>query len=61
MIKKAAILGLLAAALAGTAWAQSDRDNEDVPKAFSIWTTFSSSSWRTTATSKSLTIPTNRT
>jgi len=34
MIKKAAILGLLAAALAGTAWAQSDRDhdNDDVPK-----------------------------
>jgi hypothetical protein len=32
MIKKTAILGLLAAALAGTAWAQSDRDNEDVPK-----------------------------
>jgi phosphatidylinositol-3-phosphatase len=32
MIKKAAILCLLAAALAGTAWAQSDRDNDDVPK-----------------------------
>ena len=32
MIKKAAILGLLAAALAGTAWAQSDRDNDDAPK-----------------------------
>jgi len=34
MIRKAAILGLLAAALAGTAWAQGDRDNDndEVPK-----------------------------
>jgi len=30
MIKKAAILGLLAALLAGTAWAQQDKD--DAPK-----------------------------
>jgi len=29
MIKKAAILGLLAAALAGTAWAQNDRDSDN--------------------------------
>jgi phosphatidylinositol-3-phosphatase len=32
MIKKAAIFGLLAAALAGTAWAQKDKDKDDVPK-----------------------------
>jgi hypothetical protein len=32
MIKKAAVLGLLAALLAGTAWAQKDKDNEDAPK-----------------------------
>ncbi len=32
MIKKAAVLGLLAALLAGTAWAQKDRDNDDPPK-----------------------------
>lgn len=32
MIKKAAVLGLMAALLAGTAWAQKDRDNDDAPK-----------------------------